>query len=76
MRRGVVQLLVEQAEIADVQAEFQREKEDILDTIRELSRQLKLKQLIMSSFIPLEQLSKIERRCVKENVLGSRMATS
>lgn len=26
-----------QAEIADMQAEFQREKEDILDTIRELS---------------------------------------
>eukprot|EP00964_Phaeocystis_antarctica_P050881 scaffold29632_cov50-Phaeocystis_antarctica.AAC.1 len=51
-----------QAEVADLQAEFQREKEDILDTIRELSRQLKLKQLIMSSFIPLEQLSKIERR--------------
>jgi len=50
-----------QAEVQDLQNEFQREKEDILDTIRELSRQLKLRQLIMTSYIPLEQLSKIER---------------
>ena len=46
-----------QSEIRDVQAEFSREKEDILETVRELSRQLKLKQLIMSTYIPLEQLS-------------------
>ena len=44
-----------QAEIQDLQNEFAREKEDILDTIRELSRQLKLRQLIMTSYIPLEQ---------------------
>ena len=50
-----------QAEVQDQQNEFQREKEDILDTVRELSRQLKLRQLIMTSYIPLEQLSKIER---------------
>ena len=50
-----------QAEIQDVQDEFAREKEDILDTIRKLSRQLKLRQLVMTSYIPLEQLSKIER---------------
>lgn len=43
------------------QDEFNREKEDILETVRELSRQLKLKQLLMSACIPLEQLSKIER---------------
>jgi|UniRef100_A0A7S3STU7 hypothetical protein len=50
-----------QADILDVQKEFQREKEDLLDTIRELSRQLKLRQLLMSASIPIEQLSKIER---------------
>jgi len=50
-----------QAEVEDLQNEFAREKEDILETIRELSRQLKLRQLIMTSYIPLEQLSKIER---------------
>lgn len=37
------------------------EKEDILDTIRKLSKQQALRQLIMTSYIPLDQLSKIER---------------
>jgi len=50
-----------QAEIKDMQDEFQREKEDILDTIRRLSKQQALRQLIMTSYIPLDQLSKIER---------------
>ena len=50
-----------QAEIRDVQEEFNREKEDILDTIRKLSKQQALRQLIMTSYIPLDQLSKIER---------------
>ena len=43
-----------------MQEEFQREKEDILDTIRELSRQLKLKQLVHSPlpiYIPLPSAS-------------------
>ena len=44
-----------------MQDEFQREKEDILDTIRKLSKQQALRQLIMTSYIPLDQLSKIER---------------
>jgi len=50
-----------QGEIKDVQDEFNREKEDILDTIRKLSKQQALRQLIMTSYIPLDQLSKIER---------------
>jgi len=50
-----------QAEIKDLQDEFAREKEDILDTIRKLSKQQALRQLIMTSYIPLNELSKIER---------------
>jgi len=50
-----------QTEIKDLNDEFNREKEDILDTIRKLSKQQALKQLIMTSYIPLDQLSKIER---------------
>jgi len=52
---------VAQTEIKDLQNEHQREKEDILDTIRKLSKQQALRQLIMTSYIPLDQLSKIER---------------
>ena len=50
-----------QAELKDLQDEFSREKEDILDAIRKLSKQQALRQLIMTSYIPLDQLSKIER---------------
>lgn len=71
-------------EIEDLQAEFQRDREDITDTIRDLTRQLKLviylytylffitwisisksfilqKMLIISRFIPPEDLADIER---------------
>ena len=45
----------------DVQEEFQREREDMLDTIRQLSRQLKLKELLMNNFVPPEEERKLER---------------
>lgn len=50
-----------QAEAHDVQEEFQREREDMLDTIRQLSRQLKLKELLMNNFVPPEEERKLER---------------
>ena len=34
----------------------------MLDTIRELTRQLKLKSLVISNFIPMEDLNLINRR--------------
>eukprot|EP00164_Ancoracysta_twista_P001307 GFYU01001710.1.p1 GENE.GFYU01001710.1~~GFYU01001710.1.p1 ORF type:complete len:837 (-),score=324.28 GFYU01001710.1:210-2720(-) len=49
-------------EARDLQAEFQQEREDMLDTIRELNSQMKLKQLIIDSFVPPEEQAKIERR--------------
>lgn len=51
-----------QAESHDIQAEFQTEREDMLDTIRELSRQLKLKELLVNSFVPPEDEHQIERQ--------------
>jgi len=39
-------------EIKDLQSEFQAERNDMLETIRELTRQLKLKELIIDNFIP------------------------
>lgn len=41
-------------EIKDLQSEFQAERNDMLDTIRELTRQLKLKELVIDNFIPPE----------------------
>ncbi|CAM9531526.1 unnamed protein product, partial [Choristocarpus tenellus] len=34
-----------QQEVSDIQVEFQQERSDMLDTIRELTRQLKLKEV-------------------------------
>lgn len=52
------------SEIDDLQDEFRNEKEDLLDTIRELSRELALKVTIMENFIPKDERGKIERRAM------------
>ncbi len=50
------------AEVTDLQEEFQSERSDMLDTIRQLTRTLKLKDLIISNFIPEEFAKGIEKR--------------
>jgi kinesin family member 3B len=49
-------------EIEDLKTEFQTEKEDMLDTIRELTRQLKLKHVLLSHFVPLDEAGALEAR--------------
>ena len=49
-------------EVKDLQQEFRREKEDMFDTIRVLSQQLKLKTLLIEHFVPREDTEKIEKR--------------
>jgi len=49
-------------EVKDLQEEFQTERSDLLDTIRLLTQNLKLKDLVISNFIPSEFYEKIERR--------------
>lgn len=44
-----------------MQEEFQREREDMLDTIRQLTRQLKLKDVIITNFVPPEESKKVGR---------------
>ena len=50
------------SEIKDLNEEFQTEREDMLDTIRELTRQLKLKQLVLDNFVPPDEQTKLDRR--------------
>ncbi|GAB5367013.1 hypothetical protein AAMO2058_001193400 [Amorphochlora amoebiformis] len=50
-------------EIEDVQAEIQHERENMLQTIRELSRSLKLKDIVLDNFIPRSQLQSFSKRC-------------
>lgn len=49
-------------ETKDLQEEFQTERTDLLDTIRDLSQNLKLKELIISNFIPDDSRDNIEKR--------------
>eukprot|EP00232_Nephroselmis_pyriformis_P005630 CAMPEP_0182914054 /NCGR_PEP_ID=MMETSP0034_2-20130328/38355_1 /TAXON_ID=156128 /ORGANISM="Nephroselmis pyriformis, Strain CCMP717" /LENGTH=720 /DNA_ID=CAMNT_0025050787 /DNA_START=56 /DNA_END=2214 /DNA_ORIENTATION=+ len=50
------------SELKEIEEEFQREREDLLDTIRSLTQQIKLKDLVASSFIPPEEQHKIVQR--------------
>lgn len=52
-------LQVAQAEIKDLTEEFQKEREDMLDTIRELNKQLKLKQMLLDSFVPPHEVERV-----------------
>ncbi|KAK7072046.1 Kinesin-like protein kif3a, partial [Halocaridina rubra] len=54
-------LMAAKSELGDMQAEHQREMESLLESVRHLSREHKLHQLIIDSFIPLEYQDMIER---------------
>jgi len=47
-------------EVADLQDEFQAERDAMLETIRDLQRQLKYSNLVIDNFIPWEHLEKLE----------------
>jgi len=49
-------------EIEDLQQEFQQEREDMLESIRDLTKELKLKNVILTHFVPEEEYHRIEQR--------------
>lgn len=51
-----------QQEVQDLQHEFQTEREDMLDTIRDLRKEVKLVCLTIENFIPMEQYQQIVER--------------
>jgi hypothetical protein len=50
------------SEAKDLQNEFQNERDDTLEMIRQLTRALKLKDLVIQNFIPEEHAKNIEKR--------------
>ena len=50
--------------IRHIPSHFQTERSDMLDTIRQLSRTVKLKDVIIGSFIPEDSAKGVERRAV------------
>ena len=51
------------AEAADLQSSFQREREDLLQDIYILTRQIKLKDLLIASYIPSHHQQRIMQHC-------------
>lgn len=49
-------------EMNDMQDEIHREREDLMDRIRELTREIRLKHLLIDQFIPSLEYMRIERR--------------
>ena len=50
--------------VQDVQEEFAKEREYMIEDIRRLTREIKLKNLIIDSYVPPDELEKISRRAV------------
>eukprot|EP01006_Ploeotia_vitrea_P037461 TRINITY_DN66130_c1_g4_i1.p1 TRINITY_DN66130_c1_g4~~TRINITY_DN66130_c1_g4_i1.p1 ORF type:complete len:719 (-),score=395.26 TRINITY_DN66130_c1_g4_i1:73-2109(-) len=51
-------------EIEDIRADNQREREEMLETIREMTKLIQLKELIALHFVPMEEHEKIKARAV------------
>ena len=51
-----------QSEIDDLQMEQQQEKQDLLHTVRELTRQVQLQNMVIEAFVPPEEVQKLEKR--------------
>eukprot|EP00658_Telonema_sp_P-2_P035329 TRINITY_DN2570_c0_g1_i2.p1 TRINITY_DN2570_c0_g1~~TRINITY_DN2570_c0_g1_i2.p1 ORF type:complete len:746 (+),score=232.79 TRINITY_DN2570_c0_g1_i2:511-2748(+) len=49
-----------QREVSDLQDEFQGERDAMLETIRDLQKQLKYSNLVIDNFIPWDHLEKLE----------------
>eukprot|EP01135_Chromosphaera_perkinsii_P002471 Nk52_evm77s223 gene=Nk52_evmTU77s223 len=60
LKKWWAQYVEAKAEINDMQTEFQREREELLENIRQLSIEAQLKLLIIDSYIPPEYLEMIE----------------
>lgn len=59
-----------QNEIKDIQEGFQKERTEMLDMIRDLTKQYKLKMLIINGYIPQRQLTRIEKRATWDDEAG------
>lgn len=56
-------------DVSNLLEEFRNEKEDILDTIRDLSKDLALKMAIIENFIPPAEVARLEKRVIYDEDL-------
>ncbi len=69
LRRLWARHQAQQREAREAQEEFRREREEVLETVRQLTRQVKLKDLILSNFVPPDDAARLEARaCWREEL--------
>ncbi|CAD7961351.1 unnamed protein product [Amoebophrya sp. A25] len=51
-------------EIEDVTHEFQNDKEDMMNTVRQLYKELEYKKLVLENFVPHEEQQRVADNCV------------
>ena len=56
------QLNQTKSDLDDIEDVIHREREDLMDRIRELTREIRLKHLIIDQFVPAQEFMRIERR--------------
>eukprot|EP00698_Gefionella_okellyi_P002982 TRINITY_DN12815_c0_g1_i1.p1 TRINITY_DN12815_c0_g1~~TRINITY_DN12815_c0_g1_i1.p1 ORF type:complete len:705 (+),score=184.81 TRINITY_DN12815_c0_g1_i1:34-2148(+) len=61
LKKAYAKLQDKQEEIEDMQGEFDTEREDMLDTIRELAKQLKYQKAILDAMVPVADLQAVEQ---------------
>ncbi|KAA0149383.1 hypothetical protein FNF27_03343 [Cafeteria roenbergensis] len=59
------------AEVRDLEQEFQRERESLLDMMRELTRTAKLKQALIDAFVPPQEVERLEASAVWDEETGA-----
>ena len=61
LKRLYTKYQVTSSEIKDLQREFQLERQDLVEEIRNLTQQIKLKTMTLNNFIPQDEIMHIER---------------
>eukprot|EP00054_Salpingoeca_dolichothecata_P024883 m.171183 g.171183 ORF g.171183 m.171183 type:complete len:769 (-) comp25172_c0_seq2:254-2560(-) len=64
LKKIFAKLQAAKTEIEDLQEEFVRDRQDLLQNTNDLQRELRLRQLIIEQFIPEEEETKIKKRAV------------
>ncbi|XP_075248728.1 kinesin-like protein KIF3A isoform X2 [Convolutriloba macropyga] len=70
LKKAFHQLMSAKSELADIQEEHGREREALLQSIRELHKELSQQVLIVNSYIPPDQLALIERNVQWSEEIG------
>ena len=70
MSRVQTRYRMTQNELDDITEVIHREREDLMDRIRELTREIRLKHLIIDQFIPALEYMKLERRAEWSNEIN------